>query len=327
MRAVKNRDPLYLQTIDDLAKRKFLGQISASELKDLSKRGMADDVDNRAAELNRDVESILGRARSGELPKERVMDEINKRLGPKLAYEVQAILDGLGSSRANLKMQPYDKLIPLAKAVDPTVTDASLKARSSTMTYWTGRTGTQIIARGVHAMEVGADLRSTLTNQPNFAAIKAYQALRLMPGVGARAAAEALPEVARWFGALDAGRTTFSNEANFVFNAGNATKSEREAMKEEIDWNDPKRATEIIDRQMAYLKWRMEDNRRLFKAGMGTAPNADKIFEQMLGPIGTKWGGIKEGAGNLDELERNYGAGSSQQGGGGQVHDYKEYFK
>jgi len=206
------------------------------------------------------------------------------------------------------------------------MTDASLKARISTMTYWTGRTGTQIISRGVHAMEVGADLRSTLANQPNYFRIKAYQALR---AGNARAAAEAFPDVAQWFGALEAGKTTFSNEANYVFNAGNATMSEREAMRESIDWNDPQRAMQIIDRQMAYLKWRMEDNRRLFKAGMGTAPNADAIFKQMLGPIGEKWGGIKEGAGNLDELERNYGGGGGQQGGGGggKVHSYEEYFK
>ena len=326
MRGIKNRDPKYLKNIDGLAKRKFFGQISASEWKELVKAGMADDINSREIEMERGVDDILGRAQSGELKPEQVMAEIRKNLGARVAGETQSILDGLGSSRANLKTTPYNFLIPLAKAVDPTMTDASLKARISTMTYWTGRTGTQIISRGVHAMEVGADLRSTLANQPNYFRIKAYQALR---AGNARAAAEAFPDVAQWFGALEAGKTTFSNEANYVFNAGNATMSEREAMRESIDWNDPQRAMQIIDRQMAYLKWRMEDNRRLFKAGMGTAPNADAIFKQMLGPIGEKWGGIKEGAGNLDELERNYGGGGGQQGGGGggKVHSYEEYFK
>ena len=299
--ATKRKNPnADLRMIDGLAKRKFLGQISASELKDLSKRGLADDVDTRELELERSVEDILGRARGGQLPHDQVMNEINKKLGPRMAGEVQAIIDGLGSSRANLKMPPYDKLIPLAKAVDPNLTDASLAARKTTMGYWLGRTGTQIIARGVHAMEVGADLQKTLANQPNYFEIKAWEALHR---VNARAAAKAFPEVSKWMGDLEAGSATMVSESQYVFAAGNPTMAERKLMKEGIDWNDPVHAVEQIKKFNQYLQWRMEDNRRLFKAGTAGMPNSDQIFSDMLGPMGKKWSEIPAGTKSLDELE------------------------
>jgi len=315
-----------LRMINGLAKRKFLGQISASELKDLSKRGLADFVDRRELELERSVEDIIGRARSGQLPPDQVMNEITKQLGPRMAEEVQSLLDGLGSSRANLKMAPYDKLIPLAKAVDPNLTDASLKARISTMTYWAGRTGTQIIARGVHAMEVGQDLEHTLANQPPFWKIKAWEKMRQLGGdYGARLASERFPEVSQWMADLEAGSRTLSSEANYVFAAGNPTMAERELMKRSFDWADPENSVKLARDYQKYMEWRMQDNRRLFLAGMGSAPNASAIFDQMLGPIGKKWNAIPPATKSLDELERGETGGPNRSGG--QVHDYKEYFK
>ena len=48
---------------------------------------------------------------------------LREKLGPRVAGEVQAVIDGMGTGRANLSKAPFDKIIPLAKAVDPSLTE------------------------------------------------------------------------------------------------------------------------------------------------------------------------------------------------------------
>ena len=307
--AIKQKNPnADLRMVDGMARRKFLGQLSASQEKALEKAGLLDDINQRANELEAVADDILGRAQRGELKPEDALNEIRTKLGPRMAGDVESILQGMGTGRANLSKPPFDKVLSLARAVDPTLTQATLDTRKRTMGMFLGTSGgAQIVVGAVHAQQVGEDLRKELTNMPDYWRMKAYELARK---VNRQLADRQFPDVAKKMADIEAGGKTFVAEAQKVFAAGRPTQLERMLMAEEINWDEPTRAIELLEKHQKYLQWRLEDNKRIWDVGTKGMPGADKLFDQMTGQdpaVKRTWGQTKAATQPIEQREGGWG--------------------